>query len=58
LALDVYFDRLVRRRGFHFSDNALTAASNRDLGAALPKEQRPPGMATVLLTMSAIWFGS
>ncbi|MET4222680.1 acetolactate synthase regulatory subunit, partial [Bradyrhizobium sp. LB14.3] len=28
MVLDVYFERVVRRRGFHISDNALTAASS------------------------------
>ncbi|MET4391855.1 hypothetical protein ABIB73_007647, partial [Bradyrhizobium sp. F1.4.3] len=28
LALDAYFGRVARRRGFHWSDNALTAASS------------------------------
>lgn len=28
LALDAYFDRMTRRRAFHLSDKALTAASS------------------------------
>ena len=33
--LDVYFERVTRRRGIHFSDNALTAASSALLSKTL-----------------------